>query len=457
MMLNGLLLLHAVADAQVFDVETRVANRSLLISPQDPPSTISSSGLYSDSEIRTVSPGIIPYGVNAVLWSDGAYKERFIALPGTERIEFSARDPWRFPDGTVLVKNFYLEFDTGDPSSRDLIETRLLVYDGQADKWHGFSYRWADDGSDAVLLDREATESYFVLDPRAEDGIREHKHFFPSRPLCDRCHVAEAGSVLGVNTGQLNGLFDYGAVTENQLHTLNRLGVFTRDIQSELGDLPRMVDPLDESQDLDVRARSYLEANCAHCHRPGVIDKADIDLRFETPLERTRALDRIPTLGSFDSDDARIIRSGDGLNSSLYKRMLATDSNRMPPLATELIDSQSAEVIRRWIDRIDVKTHVSVDQDLPAGYALESNFPNPFNASTTIRYRVGRAGPVSLTVFDAAGQSVRVLVDRFHPPGQYTTRWDGRNDAGQQAASGAYIYRLQAPDQSLKRKLIQLK
>lgn len=456
-MLYALLMLHAVAQAQPYGIETRAPNQSLLFSLQDPPPTISSSGLYSDMESRTVSPGIIPYGVNAVLWSDGATKERFIALPGTERVEFSAQDPWRFPPNTVLIKNFYLEFDTGDPSSRDLIETRFLVYDGVTDKWNGFSYQWEADGSDAVLLEREVTESYFVLDPRSEGGLREHQHFFPSRPLCDRCHVKEAGSVLGVTTAQLNGPFDYGAATDNQLRTLNHIGLFTRDIQSELENLPRMANPLDETVDLGLRARSYLAANCAHCHRPGVIDKADIDLRFETPLEQTGALDRIPTLASFGMSDPRIIKSGDGVNSSIYSRMLAIDSNRMPPLATELIDWQSAEVIRRWIDQIGVSTQVRFEQDLPTDFALEPNFPNPFNAITTIRYRVSDAGNVTLTVFDAVGQSISVLVDRFHAPGRYTAWWDGGNDAGQQVASGVYIYRLQAGPLSLERQLIHLK
>jgi hypothetical protein len=242
--------------------------------------------------------------------------------------------------------------------------------------------------------------------------------------------VKEAGSVLGVTTAQLNGPFDYGAATDNQLRTLNHIGLFTRDIQAELDDLPRMVNPLDETEDLGIRARSYLAANCGHCHRPGVIDKADIDLRFETPLEQTGALDRIPTLASFGMRDPRIIKSGDGVNSSIYRRMLATDSNRMPPLATELVDWQSAEVIRRWIDQIDVSTRVRAEQDLPPDFALEKNFPNPFNAVTTIRYRVSDAGDVTLTVFDAAGQSILVLVDHFHMPGQYAVHWDGRNEAG---------------------------
>ncbi len=122
------MLLCATAQAQPYGIEERIPNQSLIISLQDeePPLTISASGLYSDIATRTVAQGIIPFGVNAQLWSDGTYKERFIALPDTEKIRFSADSPWKFPPGSVLVKNFYLEFESGNAASRGLIETRFL-------------------------------------------------------------------------------------------------------------------------------------------------------------------------------------------------------------------------------------------------------------------------------------------------------------------------------------------
>mgnify|MGYP001296424718 CR=1 FL=1 len=70
----------------------------------------------------------------------------------------------------MLVKNFYLEFESGNAASRWLIETRFLIKDIAEGKWCGFSYKWEADGSDAVLLEREFTEAYFVLDPEAEGG-----------------------------------------------------------------------------------------------------------------------------------------------------------------------------------------------------------------------------------------------------------------------------------------------
>ena len=81
----------------------------------------------------------------------------------------------------------------------------------------------------------------------------------------------------------------------------------------------------------------------------------------------------------------------------------------------------------------------------PTSFALGQNFPNPFNAQTLIQYELPAAGPVRLGVFNAAGQRVRLLVDEHQAAGLYLQPWDGRDDAGQQVASGAYLYRLEAP------------
>jgi hypothetical protein len=82
---------------------------------------------------------------------------------------------------------------------------------------------------------------------------------------------------------------------------------------------------------------------------------------------------------------------------------------------------------------------------VPTGFTLRQNFPNPFNAQTLIQYELPAAGPVRLSVFNAAGQRVRLLVDEHQAAGLYLQPWDGRDDAGQQVASGAYLYRLEVP------------
>jgi len=103
------------------------------------PQSLASSGLFSDVQRQIAAAGIIPYTVNAALWSDGDYKTRFIALPGMEQIEFSPRGAWAFPADAVLVKNFYIERVEGDAQSRQIAETRLLVKDREGEAWSACS------------------------------------------------------------------------------------------------------------------------------------------------------------------------------------------------------------------------------------------------------------------------------------------------------------------------------
>src|SRR5262249_38093038 len=102
--------------------------------PPDPkaaaafPRKLSETGLFRSVKGHEVQPGLIPYSVNAPLWSDGAYKERYIALPGDDpRIDIGTNRGWNFPDLTVLVKSFALEAVEGDAATRRWVETRLLT------------------------------------------------------------------------------------------------------------------------------------------------------------------------------------------------------------------------------------------------------------------------------------------------------------------------------------------
>ena len=92
----------------------------------------------------------------------------------------------------------------------------------------------------------------------------------------------------------------------------------------------------------------------------------------------------------------------------------------------------------------------------PGVTVLQSNYPNPFNSSTRIPYRLGASGPVKLVIYNALGQPVRTLVDQFRSAGPYVASWDGRDDHGWRVANGAYLYRLQAGAQVRVRKMVVL-
>jgi|GEM_PF-1326575 len=94
----------------------------------------------------------------------------------------------------------------------------------------------------------------------------------------------------------------------------------------------------------------------------------------------------------------------------------------------------------------------------PPDYALLQNFPNPFNPSTTIRYRLDTPGRVSLRIYNAAGQLVRILLqDAIVAAGAHEARWDGRGDSGQLLATGVYLARLQQEGSCRSIKILLLK
>jgi len=431
-----------------YGLEERVPNTSLLIdlSAGPPPQTISASGLFSDLSTLEPAPGLIPYGVNAELWSDGAYKTRYLALPGSAQIEFSPDGYWKFPANSVLVKNFYLEFTKGDPASRQIVETRFLIKNGDADEWKGLSYQWNEDASDAALLSDSATLSFFIEDADSPDGFSEQQYFFPGPEDCTLCHREAAGRVLGPQTAQLNGDYAYDGIVDNQLRTLNHIGVFSEDIGEQYDDFPRWANPRDETLSLETRARAYLATNCSHCHRPNGVDRADIDLRYEIPLSQTNTVDWAPMLGRLDAPDARVISPGNADNSTILLRLLTFSSNRMPPVASSIIDEHGTALLRAWIDQLDIATAITRETivDLPIAPALFQSHPNPFNPTTTIEYQLHAYGPIHLAIYDVLGQKVRTLINAERAAGRHSIQWDGRDDAGLSAASGVYLYRLRA-------------
>ena len=249
------------------------------------------------------------------------------------------------------------------------------------------------------MLDEAATQSYLIADPEAEDGFREYVHFYPGPEDCALCHTGPAGYVLGLNTAQMNRSYDYGGIVDNQLRTLNHIGLFTEDIGENYDGFPQWADPTDASLPLADRSRSYLAANCAHCHRPNVVSRSTIDLRYDTPLEETNTLNWVPSLGALGTEEGFIITPGDPDNSTLYLRLLTFSSNRMPPVASTLVDWEGSELIRRWIASMDQPTAVQGLATVPEEASLAQNFPNPFNAPyhhrlSGWRDRPGGIGPI---------------------------------------------------------------
>jgi hypothetical protein len=129
------------------------------------PRTLSATGCFSDIASRVPAPGLIPYEVQSPLWSDGAGKRRYLALPDDGAFTYAPNGTWAAPEGTILVKEFSLELEAGNAASARALETRFLVR--RTDGWDGYTYQWNDEQTEAYLLDGSTTATYAVADPNA--------------------------------------------------------------------------------------------------------------------------------------------------------------------------------------------------------------------------------------------------------------------------------------------------
>jgi dipeptidyl aminopeptidase/acylaminoacyl peptidase len=95
----------------------------------------------------------------------------------------------------------------------------------------------------------------------------------------------------------------------------------------------------------------------------------------------------------------------------------------------------------------EVPTSIEDQFELPNGFALYPNAPNPFNPATLVRFSLPRAGQARLVVYNLLGQQVSVLAAGLQAAGEHVLRWDGRDVQGRPAASGVYLYRLETLDE----------
>jgi len=328
------------------------------IFPGSLPQLLSGTGAFSDTTNRIPASGLIPYAPNTPLWSDNAVKSRYLAVPNNgglitpdQQIAFLPTNSWTFPAGTVFIKNFDLvvnETNASVPLRR--LETRFLVRDING-AVYGITYKWRPDNSDADLLETSSNEVILVTNAT---GIRAQTWYYPSPADCLKCHTAVANYVLGVNTRQLNGNLNYPATgnTDNQLRTLNRLGLLYPAINEAAITNYAQLSPLTNlSASLEQRARSYLDANCAQCHQPGGAG-ITFDARYDTLLAN-QDITNFPAQLSLGIDRACIVKAKDIWRSMVYQRINTTNvTTKMPTLARNLIDTNAVAVIGAWINSL---------------------------------------------------------------------------------------------------------
>jgi uncharacterized repeat protein (TIGR03806 family) len=307
-------------------VRMNVTNTGLV--PGSMPAQLSATGCVQSTNPKNPASGMIPYDVKAPLWSDAADKLRFLSLPDNTQIEVNSIGDFNFPVGSVLMKHFI--------DNNQYIETRLFAHTALG--WQGFSYEWNDQQTDATLLSAAKDKT-----------IGDLNWHYPSAGECLECHTAASGFSLGLETAQLNHDFLYAQTnrTANQLTSLQHIQLFKNNLTDQ--QLNRHLYSLTDDVSLEQKAKSYLHANCSHCHQPNDTSPVDIDLRFNTLLNQMGVCNQTPQAGDLEIANPLLLAPGEPLRSVLLERMKVNDANKMPKIGRNEMDQAAVDVISEWI------------------------------------------------------------------------------------------------------------
>jgi uncharacterized repeat protein (TIGR03806 family) len=352
--------------------------------PDNLPGALADTGIFSDLSTLTPNAGIYPYDVNVPLWSDGALKQRWFSIPANQKIHFDPENNWTFPTGSVWVKHFDLVSNV-DTGAKVRVETRVLVKSDAG--LYGVTYKWEPRLLNAYLVPDSGDSRQILI---TEGGIvRTQIWRYPSRSECLSCHTDAGGRILGFNTPQLNRDYGYGSVTTNQLTALGNAG-FLDNPPVHPASLRALAPLNDDSSSRTYRVRSYLFANCGQCHQPAGGVYADWDARITTPLSSASIV--WGSLKNSTGVDDKVVSPGSTNTSAIVTRMCSFGKDRMPPLATSVLDRDAVNLISAWIinDLPQFKTFEQWStQYFPGGVAARDADADNDGASNYAEYLMG--------------------------------------------------------------------
>lgn len=312
---------------------------------------LSTYGFYQQpmADLLPVNDRIVPYDLNSTLFTDYSLKQRFIYIPNGKQATYNAQEVFDFPDGSVIIKNFYYLNDFRDASSpKRILETRLLIKQG--DTWNAETYIWNDEQTEA---NRFIAGKFIPVSWIDEDGVTQSIAYqVPNKNECKGCHEYSSGLIpIGPKARHLNRDYNFSSGTANQIDYLSDNGMLTGSPGAAAAPkLPVWHDPLAGS--VDARARAYLDINCGHCHNPnGPANNSGLNLEYNVTNPAEWGVCKSP-IAAGNGSGGRLydILPGKPDESILVYRMEVNDADiRMPELGRSIEDKEAVDLIRQWI------------------------------------------------------------------------------------------------------------
>jgi uncharacterized repeat protein (TIGR03806 family) len=300
-----------------------------------------------NSKDQIPADGVIPYQPASSLFTDYALKKRFIWMPAGAKASYTSdHEILDLPVGSALIKNFY--YNNVQPSGGTrIIETRIMIK--KSSGWIFAEYVWNGEQTDATL---QMSGSYTGISWLQNGSPKSTTYRIPSETECLICHKDNGNAIpIGIKPQNLNWSYPYSDGSQNQLSKLIAQGYLENNLPSSI---VSTVDYTDDSHSLRVRLRSYLDINCAHCHRQNShCDYRPLRLAFsETGVGQNMGICVEPE-EALDPSLIEIIVPGNVNKSMMHFRLSSTaESNRMPLLGRTIVHEEGVQLLKDFINSI---------------------------------------------------------------------------------------------------------
>ncbi len=305
---------------------------------------------FFEGDLKNMEPAykVVPYDLNSGLFTDYAHKKRFIWMPeGVNATYAGDSEILDFPVGTVLIKSFY--YDNVLPANTTrIIETRLLIKKGDA--WIFANYIWNEDQTEAVL---DMDGGYTNVSWNENGTTKSADYQIPSAAECLTCHKTNDTPIpIGPKPQNLNKMFTYNDGSANQLSKWIQEGYLQDNLPA---DIVSTIDWTDTSQPLELRVRSYIDINCAHCHKENShCDYMSMRFAFSETGSPENLGICVQPQDNINSSLTYIVARKNSLRSALAYRVKSVVPNeRMPILGRTIMHEEAVAMITEWIDSMD--------------------------------------------------------------------------------------------------------
>ncbi len=321
------------------------------------PGLLSELNFFRDVARQVPQDDVVPYGLNTEHFADYARVQRFVRVPKNKPVPYAEQGVLDFPVGTAIVQTIDYPQDARDPAAPERrIESRVLRR--LASGWDGVTYLWNKEGTDARRALAGGLVPVSWID--AEGATHSLKYVALNKNDCKRCHENEGVMLaIGPTAANLNRDYPYADRAQNQIVYWTARGIL-HGAPSDPVAAPRLArwdNPADGP--IDVRARAWLQVNCAHCHNPhgaGGVSGLDLRLIQDSPIRL--GIYKPPVAAGRGSEGHQYsIEPGKPLASFLIGRLTSTEpSVMMPPVGRRVPNTEAIALVSEWI------AHMNFDQ-----------------------------------------------------------------------------------------------